>query len=349
MRKILLLLVCSLVSINAYAEDSFFQNEAQATRFSDAGTVARGAVDSKGNLFCSLIAGTASATNPIKLEDSAHTSGDAGIPAWAIRNEGAATLTDSNLDYSPIAVNREGAIYVSTSTALNDGTNGKLAVVDEDTAFAASDALTKMGAVNNRAASTYNTTQGDVTPLSVNDYGSIFVDLSGVNLLNPENTPVRLEDAAFGSANGVMVSGGQSLSAIAQSVGTSGDVAPIAMDLGNRTVVTNAPAGETWYSCSSVISTTARTAIKAAVASNRIYVTDITCINNATTPSYFTIEDGTTAMSVGFFGSNAAAGAYWEHTFNTPLRGTSNTALNVSVAQTGTSSICCAAGYISTI
>lgn len=159
---------------------------------------------------------------------------------------------------------------------------------------------------------------------------------------------LKAEDAAHSSGDAGVAPLFVYESAITASAATNDYGNPKA-DTGGRQIVTNAPAGETWYACTGAITDTTRTAIKAAVASNRIYVTDVTCINNSATPSYLTIEDGTTAMAVGFVGLNTGVKSDWSHAWNTPLRGTVNTALNVSVAQTSTSTVCCASGYISTI
>ncbi len=239
-------------------------------------------------------ASAASLTEPAGLwvagshsEDAAHATGDAGVAAWAIRNEGAATFADSNGDYSPISVTRAGGVYVTLSKNFND---------------AASD-----------------------------------------------NVAIRAEDDAFGSAGALAVMGAQSVSAIAQTVGTSGDLAPPSMDLGNRQVVTNAPAGESWYACSGTISSAANTSLKAAVASNRIYVTSFNCVAQDTTPNQIFLTDGSGGTVMGYTGtvSNAVAPSP-PQTFPTPLRGTSNTALFLQTATAG-SIRCCAAGYISTI
>lgn len=49
-----------------------------------------------------------------KLEDSAHASGDGGLFILAVRNDGLNTaLTNADSDYSPIAVNNAGAIFVT--------------------------------------------------------------------------------------------------------------------------------------------------------------------------------------------------------------------------------------------
>lgn len=204
-----------------------------------------------------------------------------------VRNELANPYAGSNGDATVPAATRTGALYVEQSTLHNDANPGKLAVADEDTAFAASDAVVKVGA--------------------------------------------------------------QALSAIAQSVGTTGDIAPPSMDLGNRLVTTMAPAGETWYACSAEITSATNTTLKAAVASNRIYVTDWECIPTNTTANSVALTDGAggTALSWINTTSNAVAPGV-QRVFPTPKRLTSNTLLSFTTGTAG-GVRCCASGYISTI
>lgn len=124
-----------------------------------------------------------------------------------------------------------------------------------------------------------------------------------------------------------------------------------AVDQYGRTLIGNvhgAEVEEFWSACSASNTGTSDTAIKAAVAANRIYVTSISCFNTATVASSFEIKDGATVIYAGGISNSTLAGvAYWEHTFGVPLRGTVNTALNFDMATTATATTCCAAGFIS--
>ena len=53
-----------------------------------------------------------------KSEDAAHSSGDQGIMALAVRNDADAVLTSNNLDYSPIAVDSAGRLKVMSTEAM---------------------------------------------------------------------------------------------------------------------------------------------------------------------------------------------------------------------------------------
>lgn len=70
-----------------------------------------------------LTPGTA-ATNLGKAEDAAHTTGDTGVFALAVRNDGAATaFSNANGDYTPIAVDSAGTVSVVQKTGTATLTN----------------------------------------------------------------------------------------------------------------------------------------------------------------------------------------------------------------------------------
>jgi hypothetical protein len=64
----------------------------------------------------SIIPGTA-ATNLGKAEDAAHSSGDTGIAAWAVRKDTAAALAGTDGDYAPLEVDATGNLYVKVNNA----------------------------------------------------------------------------------------------------------------------------------------------------------------------------------------------------------------------------------------
>ena len=77
--------------------------------------------DSSGELqvdVLSIVPGTG-ATALGKAEDAAHASGDVGVMALGVRNDSAATLTGTDLDYSPIAVTRNGSVMITQGSILN--------------------------------------------------------------------------------------------------------------------------------------------------------------------------------------------------------------------------------------
>lgn len=138
MKKILFLVSILIPSI-VFA-GPHVRNESQSTLYSAEGdTQPTSAVDRYGNQMCTMAAGTASRTNPIKLEDTAHTSGDAGIFALGVRNEAAAILPGTDADYSPLATNAYGVLYGELAiTHQRSSTAGLLKA--EDAASANGDA-----------------------------------------------------------------------------------------------------------------------------------------------------------------------------------------------------------------
>lgn len=130
-------------------------------------------------------------------------------------------------------------------------------------------------------------------------------------------------------------------------VSSTGDGQHILSDAEGRMAVNayGANVAEFYSSCSSAITGTARTAIKAAVASNRIYVTSISCSNNSAVSSQASFTDGAGAqLAAGNI--TALGGVGFVQTFPVPLRGTVNTDFSVTLTTTATSTICCANGYI---
>lgn len=68
-----------------------------------------------GTITTSVTPGTAAA-NLGKAEDGAHTTGDVGIMALAVRNDANASLSGTDLDYTPIAVDAAGNLQVDVLT-----------------------------------------------------------------------------------------------------------------------------------------------------------------------------------------------------------------------------------------
>lgn len=263
------------------------------------------------------------------------------------------TDTGRLLRPTPIGSSAQSTAGSSINVNLSSNTNIDTSspVRAEDVAFANAEGVMMAGGVNNSAGNSFNATAGDVTPFAVSGLGAILPDLNPV--LQSSNSPIKNEDAAFSDGQGVIMAGYQAVSAIVQSVSTTGDAAPPSMDLGNRLVITNAPAGETFQSCGTATAVTSDVAIKTSVASNRMYVTSFTCKNTSiVASSTLDFKDGSTVIAVGGIGALVAASGTsgsFNVTFPVPLRGTSATALNFATNTAVTSVTCCASGYISTI
>lgn len=79
-------------------------------------TVPTHAVTGSGNFAVTMAAGATS--SPVKLEDAAHASGDAGVFVLGLRNDNAVgSPTSADGDYSPVAVDANGAVFVRQKPA----------------------------------------------------------------------------------------------------------------------------------------------------------------------------------------------------------------------------------------
>lgn len=286
MKRIVILIALILAPALSFAQTNAQQNEAGNTYLPSNGQISSNiAVDRALRQIVSLSAGASGVTNPIKLEDTAMTSGDAGIPTLVVRNEGTTSFADSNLDYSFLGVNRFGGLYVEMASDHQFGGNSTALLKNEDTISASGDAGVGIFGVLRSAL---------VAPAASSDYSFLQQDESG------------------------------------------------------RLITSLSPAAESFTSCSASATGVVDVAIKAAVASNRIYVTSITCSNTAGAVSTeLEIRDATTVMDVGYVASTTLGESQWTKTYPVPLRGTVNTALNVRPVTTASATRCCAQGYIS--
>lgn len=86
------------------------RNDALVALTSANGDYSPVSVNAAGSAF---IDSSASSVNPTKAEDAVHVSGELGAFVLAVRNDGAASMTSADGDYSPIAVELSGAIQTS--------------------------------------------------------------------------------------------------------------------------------------------------------------------------------------------------------------------------------------------
>lgn len=108
----------------------------------------------------------------VYAEDSIHVSGDFGVQALGVANPLLNAATSAPGDYSFLSVGNRGNL-LNTPVFDSDLANGLSPIRREDTAFAAADSVMMIGAVNVRNRTAFNSTQGDVTPLGVDDYGGL--------------------------------------------------------------------------------------------------------------------------------------------------------------------------------
>jgi hypothetical protein len=242
-------------------------------------------------------------------------------------------------DYIQIAQTRVGTVLTGDIYDANLTSSRRTAKL-EDSAAASGDALVGVaGRVN--TSGTVLAADGDYTHIATDTLG-------GLNLANGAFGIGVYEDVILAAGETLVKNGIATQDPLTKDTGGSNDWGTLKADLMGRTITTLAPAGETWQSCTSPMTGTGDTQIKANVASNRIYVTNITCSNTAAVSSLIYFKDGSSTIYVGGVGSSTLQGvANYVNTLPVPLRLTSNTAFNAAMATTATSTTCCASGYIS--
>jgi len=218
----------------------------------------------------------------------------------------------------------------------------------EDAAAASGDALVGVAGYYSATPQTALAGEGDYGLPKFNLGGALFVDVNYNAQVSTANGLLKLEDVAT-AGNDAGVAPLVKLQTALSADAAANDWGTLKADLTGRLVTTQSVPEETWQSCGTATASTADVAIKAAVASNRIYVTNVTCSSSdADNATNINFKDGSTVIAVGGVNQMATTSAgTFTATFPVPLRGTSNTALNFNTAVLTSSVICCASGYIS--
>lgn len=283
------------------------------------------------------------AITPEKKEDTPSATGDPGIFIFGVRNDNMATgLSGTNGDYTAISVDSNGGQFLAYGSAFAP-------LKLEDAVAASGDAgVAGLGVLN--TALTNSAANGDYGLFALGAWGQtlstlVYDSSSAIQA----NSPVRIEDNAFGASEAVMVVGAQAKDAIAQTVGASLDIAPPSMDLGNRLITTSAPSGEMLQGCSAEVTTVTTANIVNAVASKYNFMTGVTCTNTGAAATRVVIEDGD-GVDMATLNLAATIG-YATATFPSPGIRTNavNKVIRASVITTGSATICCISGFLGTI
>jgi hypothetical protein len=131
----------------------------------------------------SVVPGTG-ATNLGKAEDAPHTTGDVGVMALGVNNDGGSnTLTSDLGDYSPIATDYNGRVLVATGdNELVITSDGSLDVTlsasekPEDFPHGSGDTGIMALAVRNDALAARTDTTGDYSPVSTDSLGRVLTN-----------------------------------------------------------------------------------------------------------------------------------------------------------------------------
>lgn len=141
-------------------------------------------VDGSGRLYVADEMGDVS-----YAEDTAHTSGDAGIMLLGVRQDTLATLASTTGDYTPLSVDANGRLYVVTEL-------GDISFA-EDSPHTSGDAGLEMLAVRQDTLSSLASTTGDYVPLVVNADGRLYVADEMGDVSYPEDTHHTSGDAGI--------------------------------------------------------------------------------------------------------------------------------------------------------
>lgn len=115
-------------------------------------------------------------------EDDAHTTGDAGVMALAVRNDSGSVLAGTTGDYIPLTTDSTGALRTIISGTILANIEGDYA---EDSAHVDGDrGLFMLSVRNDNQSTTFAGTTGDYAPIATDKKGAIYTkDISnGANL-----------------------------------------------------------------------------------------------------------------------------------------------------------------------
>jgi hypothetical protein len=237
------------------------------------------------------------------------------------------------------------------STKQDSAATGLLKLVDAVWGGSADAGVQALG-VMNQDESSLVITEGDYMPFAIASNGVIKVSVTSSGQKDGASGLIKNEDATASSGDAGVAALAQRLDQLATGQTTSNsEYAVPLVDTLSRLYVNPWGAAVTEFSssCGTATASTADVAIKAAVASNRIYVGAITCASSdADNATNINFKDGTTVVAVGGVNQMATTSAgTFTATFNPPLRGTSNTAFNFNTAVSTSSVICCASTFTS--
>lgn len=166
-------LLAIILSTSVQAQPVAVQNSAAKVICSGAGVGCSLAVDSTGALL-----GGASATSVGKSEDAAHTTGDTGVLALGVRNDSAATLSGTNLDYTPFSMTPRGDVRALIEYQ-SQGTPGQSLLKLEDGTSASGDANIAVMGVRQDTVSGLTSASGDYGMLKIGPLDQLYTQEIG--------------------------------------------------------------------------------------------------------------------------------------------------------------------------
>lgn len=132
-------------------------------------------LDSAGRLVTvnsSLIPGT-NPTSLGKAEDAAHTTGDTGVMVLGVRNDGFATLTSADGDYTAVATNGQGMLMIAGASGAFNAATASAITKAEDAAHTTGDSGVMMLGVRNDTNASATSATGDYGYIQIDPTGSV--------------------------------------------------------------------------------------------------------------------------------------------------------------------------------
>lgn len=281
-----------------------------------------GSLTVDGTVTATIAAG---ATTIAKAEDAAHSSGDVGVMALAVRQDTAAALSGTDGDYTPLITDASGRLHIAPLVA-GSAAIGKLAAnsgvdigdVDvttvvpgtgatnlgkaEDAAHASGDVGVMALSVRQNTAAATSGTDGDYQPLITDTNGRLHVVASA-------GTAGDVAHDAADSGNPVKV-GAQARTTNPTAVADSDRVNIIADDIGRQVIVPYGVRDLVGHQHTQIASSASETTIITAGAGG--VFNDLICLiltNQTATAVNVTIKDataGTTRMIIALAASGGA-------------------------------------------
>jgi len=177
----------------------------------------------------SVVPGTG-ATSLGKAEDAAHTTGDVGAMALAVRRDANTTLAGTDGDYAPLQVNADGSLKVAITAGAGSG--GTSATDDAAFTVASGSGTPVMGMLDDTSPDVVD--EGDVGVARMTPYRSLHVNLRDASGNELSVGAQYAEDAAHADANQLMMAGAVRRDSPTSSTATDGDNATLTTDTEGR-------------------------------------------------------------------------------------------------------------------
>ncbi|MBF0262295.1 MAG: hypothetical protein HQL97_10740 [Magnetococcales bacterium] len=157
-----------------------------------------GHVDGIEGLIGTTNTNTGTVASAVQTEDAAHSSGEKGIMLLGVRNDsGATTLSDTNGDYTPLAVDSLGRLFI-VQTSIAPGTAAGHLGKAEDAAHGSGDTGVMALCVRRDTAATSATTDGDYNPCATDASGRL-------HTTNPAIESTRMRVTMYDSSGAEVV------------------------------------------------------------------------------------------------------------------------------------------------